>query len=169
MGEASRAAGLMPVVVQRATGFGLLAVIGFVRRDQFFATGIGLRNAMGAGVLGLVAIGSLQLGLQRGQLGPPVCAALSRSPNASTPNATAPSASKPNPTMSVVDSMWPVTARESRAAPIMKLAATTRLGSTWVNPCDAFMNAPPTQNIAEPANTINMVKRGAMPVLDTSP
>lgn len=70
MGEASRAAGLMPVVVQRATGFGLLAVIGFVRRDQFFATGIGLRNAMGAGVLGLVAIGSLQLGLQRGQLGP---------------------------------------------------------------------------------------------------
>ena len=80
-----------------------------------------------------------------------------------------PMALKPNPTMSVVDNMWPVTARESRAAPIMKLAATTRLGSTWVNPCDAFMNAPPTQNIAEPANTINMVKRGAMPVLDTSP
>lgn len=70
MGEASRASGLTPVILQRATGFALLAAIGVARRDRFFATGRGLHNAIGAGVLGLIAIGSLQLGLQRGELGP---------------------------------------------------------------------------------------------------
>ncbi|MGB8861128.1 MAG: DMT family transporter [Ilumatobacteraceae bacterium] len=70
MGEVSKASGLTPVILQRATGFALLATIGVVRRDGFFATGIGLRNAIGAGILGLVAIGSLQLAFQRGELGP---------------------------------------------------------------------------------------------------
>ena len=70
MGEASTASGLTPVIAQRATGFALLAAIGLVRRDRFFAVGAGLRYAGGAGVLGLIAIGSLQLGLQRGDLGP---------------------------------------------------------------------------------------------------
>lgn len=70
MGEASKASGLTPVIVQRATGFALLAAIGLARRDGFFAAGVGLRNAIGAGVLGLIAIGSLQLGFQRGDLGP---------------------------------------------------------------------------------------------------
>ncbi len=71
MGEASTASGLTPVIAQRATGFALLAAIGLVRRDRFFAVGAGLRYATGgAGVLGLIAIGSLQLGLQRGDLGP---------------------------------------------------------------------------------------------------
>lgn len=70
MGEASKDAGLTPVIVQRSTGFALLAVIGLVRKGPFFASGIGLRNAVGAGVLGLVAIGSLQLAFQRGELGP---------------------------------------------------------------------------------------------------
>ena len=43
---------------------------GVARHDRFFAAGSGLHNAIGAGVLGLIAIGSLQLGFQRGELGP---------------------------------------------------------------------------------------------------
>jgi drug/metabolite transporter (DMT)-like permease len=70
MGEASRASGLSPVIAQRVAGFSLLAVIGVARSDRFLATGIGLRNGVAAGVLGLVAIGSLQLAFQRGTLGP---------------------------------------------------------------------------------------------------
>ncbi len=70
MGEASKAAGLTPVIVQRFTGFVLLAAIGLLRKGPFFAAGIGLRNAIWAGALGLVAIGSLQLAFQRGELGP---------------------------------------------------------------------------------------------------
>lgn len=70
MGEASKAAGLTPVIVQRFTGFALLAAIGLLRKGPFLATGVGLRNAIGAGALGLVAIGSLQLAFQRGELGP---------------------------------------------------------------------------------------------------
>lgn len=70
MGEASKEAGLTPVIVQRFTGFALLAGIGLLRKGPFFAAGIGLRNAIGAGALGLVAIGSLQLAFQRGELGP---------------------------------------------------------------------------------------------------
>lgn len=70
MGEASKEAGLTPVIAQRSAGFALLAVIGLLRKGPFLASGIGLRNAIGAGVLGLVAIGSLQLAFQRGELGP---------------------------------------------------------------------------------------------------
>ncbi|MDP2290792.1 MAG: EamA family transporter [Actinomycetota bacterium] len=70
MGEVSRASGLTPVITQRGTGFVLLAVIGLVRRDPFFAEGIGRQRAAVAGLLGLVAIGSLQVAFQRGDLGP---------------------------------------------------------------------------------------------------
>jgi drug/metabolite transporter (DMT)-like permease len=70
MGEVSKASGLLPVVFQRLAGFALLAIIGVVRRDPFFATGQGRRYAIGAGLLGLFAIGSLQLAFQRGDTGP---------------------------------------------------------------------------------------------------
>lgn len=70
MGEASKASGLTPVIIQRAAGFALLAVIGAVRDEPFFATGEGRPRAVLAGVFGLMAIGALQMALQRGQLGP---------------------------------------------------------------------------------------------------
>jgi drug/metabolite transporter (DMT)-like permease len=70
MGEVSKASGLLPVVFQRLAGFALLASIGAIRRDPFFAAGQGRRYAIGAGLLGLFAIGSLQLAFQRGDTGP---------------------------------------------------------------------------------------------------
>ena len=70
MGQVSKASGLTPVIAQRTAGFVLLAVIGLTRADRFFAEGIGLRRATIAGVLGFAGIGSLQLALQRGDLGP---------------------------------------------------------------------------------------------------
>ena len=70
MGEVSKESGLVPVVFQRLSGFVLLVVIGLVRSEPFFATGIGRRYANGAGLLGLTAIGSLQLAFQRGDTGP---------------------------------------------------------------------------------------------------
>lgn len=70
MGEVSLASGLTPVITQRGTGFLLLAVIGLVRSDPFLAEGIGRQRAIVAGFLGLVAIGSLQMAFQRGDLGP---------------------------------------------------------------------------------------------------
>ena len=70
MGQVSEASGLVPVVTQRSTGLVLLVVIGVVRHDAFLADGVGRRLAMGAGVLGLVAIASLQLAFQKGDAGP---------------------------------------------------------------------------------------------------
>lgn len=70
MGQVSDAAGLTPVILQRATGFALLAAIGLARRDTFLAAGEGRRLAVFAGLLGLVAIGSLQLAFQKGTAGP---------------------------------------------------------------------------------------------------
>jgi drug/metabolite transporter (DMT)-like permease len=70
MGEVTEASGLLPVMFQRLAGFALLAAIGVFRRDPFFASGTGRRYAIGAGALGLVAIGSLQLAFQRGDTGP---------------------------------------------------------------------------------------------------
>jgi drug/metabolite transporter (DMT)-like permease len=70
MGQVNKASGLVPVIVQRGTGFTLLAVIGFVRPEPFFAVQRGRRLAIAAGLLGLVAIGSLQLAYQRGTTGP---------------------------------------------------------------------------------------------------
>jgi drug/metabolite transporter (DMT)-like permease len=70
MGQVDKASGLVPVIVQRGTGFVLLAVIGAVRPEPFFAVEHGRRLAMTAGLLGLVAIGSLQLAYQRGATGP---------------------------------------------------------------------------------------------------
>ena len=69
MGEVTKESGLSPVVAQRATGFALLAVIGVVRRDPFVAAGVGLRTAVVAGALGLLAIGALQLAFQWGETG----------------------------------------------------------------------------------------------------
>ena len=70
MGEVTRQSGLSPVIAQRTSGFLLLVVIGSIRREAFIATGVGLRNALMAGALGLVAIGALQLAFQRGETGP---------------------------------------------------------------------------------------------------
>lgn len=70
MGEVTKESGLSPVIAQRGTGFALLVVIGLVRRDSFFASGVGLRTAIVAGALGLLAIGALQLAFQRGETGP---------------------------------------------------------------------------------------------------
>lgn len=70
MGEVGESSGLLPVVFQRGSGFALLATIALFRTEPFFAVGIGRRYAMGAGLLGLVAIGSLQLAFQRGDTGP---------------------------------------------------------------------------------------------------
>jgi drug/metabolite transporter (DMT)-like permease len=70
MGEVTSASGLLPVMMQRLAGFSMLAAVAAVRRDPFFANGIGRRYAIGAGLLGLVAIGSLQLAFQRGDTGP---------------------------------------------------------------------------------------------------
>ncbi|MDO8390108.1 MAG: EamA family transporter [Actinomycetota bacterium] len=69
MGEVSKDAGLAPVVTQRGTGLALLVVVGLLRNEPFIANGPGRSRAMVAGFLGLVAIGSLQLAFQRGQLG----------------------------------------------------------------------------------------------------
>jgi drug/metabolite transporter (DMT)-like permease len=70
MGEVQKSSGLLPVIFQRMSGFLLLVVIAVFRREPFFAAGIGRRYAMGAGLLGLVAIASLQLAFQRGETGP---------------------------------------------------------------------------------------------------
>ncbi len=70
MGEVSKASGLMPVVLQRLAGLAMLTTIALFRTDPFFARGVGRRYAMGAGLLGLFAIGSLQLAFQRGDTGP---------------------------------------------------------------------------------------------------
>lgn len=70
MGEVTKASGLSPVIAQRGTGLALLVVIGSMRRDPLIATGIGLRHAVVAGMLGLVAIGTLQMAFQRGATGP---------------------------------------------------------------------------------------------------
>lgn len=70
MGEVSSESGLSPVIAQRLAGFALLVVIGVVRREAFVASGIGRRRAVIAGVLGLLAIGALQMAFQRGETGP---------------------------------------------------------------------------------------------------
>jgi len=70
MGEVSKDAGLTPVIAQRGTGLVLLVVVGLLRSEPFIASGPGRGVALVAGVLGLLAIGSLQLAFQRGQLGP---------------------------------------------------------------------------------------------------
>jgi drug/metabolite transporter (DMT)-like permease len=70
MGEVGKDSGLLPVVFQRGTGFALLVVVGLFRSEPFLAEGAGRRYAVAAGLLGLVAIGSLQLAFQRGDTGP---------------------------------------------------------------------------------------------------
>jgi drug/metabolite transporter (DMT)-like permease len=70
MGEVGESSGLLPVVFQRSSGFALLVVLGMIRSEPFFAEGVGRRYAIGAGLLGLVAIGALQLAFQRGDTGP---------------------------------------------------------------------------------------------------
>lgn len=70
MGQVSEASGLVPVVTQRTTGLVLLIIVGVVRHDAFLAVGAGRRLAIAAGVLGLVAIASLQLAFQKGDAGP---------------------------------------------------------------------------------------------------
>ncbi len=71
MSRASEAAGLMPVFVQRLTGFVLLAVLQpFDRRPMFVRTEPSRRWAVLAGAFAAFAIGSLQLAFRRGSAGP---------------------------------------------------------------------------------------------------
>jgi drug/metabolite transporter (DMT)-like permease len=71
MGEVSKAAGLAPVIVQRLAGFVLLAAIGLVRSEPFFAwRGVGGRYAVATGLPAVFAIASLQLAFQKGDSGP---------------------------------------------------------------------------------------------------
>jgi drug/metabolite transporter (DMT)-like permease len=70
LGQVSEPAGLAPSIVQRATGVGLLIVIGAVRKETFIAQGIGLPRAVIAGLLGLLGIAALQLAFREGDAGP---------------------------------------------------------------------------------------------------
>ena len=71
MGEVDVDAGLAPVMMQRISGFVLLAMLGLTRSEPLFATpGLGRRWSILAGVLAAVAIGSLQWAFQHGDLGP---------------------------------------------------------------------------------------------------
>lgn len=70
MGQVSAASGLTPVITQRATGLALLVAIGVFRHDEFIAAGRGRSLAMIAGLLGLIAIASLQLAYREGEAGP---------------------------------------------------------------------------------------------------
>jgi drug/metabolite transporter (DMT)-like permease len=71
MGEVSKEAGLAPVITQRLAGFALLAAIGAVRSEPFFARrGTSGRYAVATGVPAVLAIGSLQLAFQKGDSGP---------------------------------------------------------------------------------------------------
>lgn len=70
LGQVSDPAGLAPSLVQRATGVGLLLVIGAFRTEKILASGIGLTRGIIAGVLGLVGIAALQLAFRHGDAGP---------------------------------------------------------------------------------------------------
>jgi drug/metabolite transporter (DMT)-like permease len=70
MGEVSDAAGLTPVVAQRWAGLAMLSVVSLFGSAPFVATGShGRRMSIAAGALGVVAIGSLQLGFREGASG----------------------------------------------------------------------------------------------------
>jgi len=83
MGEARAEAGLTPIVTQRATGFAMLSIMALVMAKQSSrvgATGTDrtpflcppgptLKWAIGAGVLGICALGSMQLALRDGDSG----------------------------------------------------------------------------------------------------
>ncbi|MCU1359366.1 MAG: EamA family transporter [Ilumatobacteraceae bacterium] len=70
MGEVSEAAGLMPVLVQRLTGFTILTIAFPFASLPFIARGVGRRPAMVAGGFAVFAIAALQLGFQKGDSGP---------------------------------------------------------------------------------------------------
>jgi drug/metabolite transporter (DMT)-like permease len=70
MGEVSEASGLTPVLVQRLTGFTMLALIAPFVRAPFMAGGVGRRPAVIAGCFAMFAIASLQLAFQKGASGP---------------------------------------------------------------------------------------------------
>jgi len=83
MGEARAEAGLTPIVTQRATGFAMLSIMALVmakRASRVGAQGTtgtpflcppgpALKWAVGAGVLGICALGSMQLALRDGDSG----------------------------------------------------------------------------------------------------
>jgi drug/metabolite transporter (DMT)-like permease len=70
MGEVSEAAGLMPVLLQRVTGFTLLAIASLFSSAPFITAGQARRPAVVAGCFAVFAIASLQLGFQKGASGP---------------------------------------------------------------------------------------------------
>jgi drug/metabolite transporter (DMT)-like permease len=70
MGEVSEAAGLMPVLVQRLTGFTMLAIAFPFGAAPFVAAGVGRKPAIVAGGFAVFAIASLQLAFQKGSSGP---------------------------------------------------------------------------------------------------
>jgi drug/metabolite transporter (DMT)-like permease len=70
MGEVSEAAGLMPVLMQRLTGFTLLTIAYPFASLPFIATGVGRRHAVVTGCFAVFAIAALQIAFQKGDSGP---------------------------------------------------------------------------------------------------
>jgi drug/metabolite transporter (DMT)-like permease len=70
MGEVSEAAGLMPVLVQRLTGFTMLAIVFAFGSAPLFTQGEARRPAVIAGCFAMVAIAALQIAFQKGSSGP---------------------------------------------------------------------------------------------------
>lgn len=71
LGEISEASGLLPVVVQRWVGFGLLTAMYAVGSDPFVvSTRVERRATLAAGCFGVIALAALQLGFQNGASGP---------------------------------------------------------------------------------------------------
>jgi len=70
MGQISEAAGVSTVLVQRVVGMAMLTAVALMRPDPFLAPrGPALRYGVAAGVPAVVAIASLQLAYQKGDLG----------------------------------------------------------------------------------------------------
>ena len=70
MGEVHKSSGLWPVMVQRGAGLCLLFALVPFRSEAALAKERGALWGVAAGTLGLLAIASLQLAFQRGDLGP---------------------------------------------------------------------------------------------------
>ena len=70
MGEVSEAAGLMPVLMQRLTGFTMLALLYPFGSAPFVVSGAARRPGIAAGCLAMFAIAALQVAFQKGDSGP---------------------------------------------------------------------------------------------------
>jgi drug/metabolite transporter (DMT)-like permease len=70
MGEVSEAAGLLPVLAQRVTGFVMLAIVFPFASVPFAASGASRKPALVAGGFAVFAIAALQIAFQKGASGP---------------------------------------------------------------------------------------------------